>query len=251
MDERLQNEQTFHDAQATARRHAWQRDPSIFQSTSEHYLDHEPWIRPALAKLGALANKHALDFGCGHGMAAVALAQHGASVTAFDLSGGYVQEASHRAHANGVTIQAIVADGNHLPFASQSFDAIWGVAILHHLDVERSALEIQRVLKPNGVAVFCEPWGGNNLLSLARRHLPYHGKERTKDEEPILSKHLAPFRTHFSYCQIEPVQFLGMIRRAWKTCPFLPMLDHWDARLLHYWPQLGHWCRYVVLTLRP
>jgi SAM-dependent methyltransferase len=251
MAERLQSEQAFHDAQATARRLTWQRDPGIFRSTSHHYLDHEPWIRPALAKLGPLANKRVLDFGCGHGMAAVVLAQQGASVTAFDLSKGYVQEAKQRAEANGVTIHALTANGNHLPFARQSFDAIWGVAILHHLDIERAASEIKRVLKPNGIALFCEPWGGNKALALARRHLPYRGKERTKDEEPLLPKHLAPFRTHFSDCQIEHVQFLGMIRRAWKTCPFLPALDRWDARLLHYWPQLGRWCRYVVLTLRP
>jgi SAM-dependent methyltransferase len=251
MDERLQSEQAFHDAQAAARRDGWQCDPNLFQSTSEHYLDHEPWIRPALMKLGPLADKRVLDFGCGHGMAGVVLAQHGASVTAFDLSSGYVHETAQRAEANGVAIHALVADGNRLPFACQSFDAIWGVAILHHLDIERAALEITRVLKPNGIAVFCEPWGGNKVLALARRHLPYRGKERTRDEEPLLPKHLAPFRTHFSRCQVEHVQFLGMIRRAWKSCPWLPVLDRWDSRLLRQWPHLSRWCRYVVLSLRP
>jgi len=251
MNERLQSEQAFHDVQAAGRRRMWQRDPSIFQSTSEHYLDHEPWIRPSLAKLGSLAHRRVLDFGCGHGMAAVVLAQQGANVTAFDLSSGYVQEAARRAHVNGLTIQALIGDGNQLPFASYAFDAIWGVAILHHLDIERAALEIKRVLKPNGIGVFCEPWGGNKLLSLARRHWPYPCKERTRDEQPLLPQHLAPFQTHFSFCQIEYVQLLGMIRRAWKTCPFLPALDRWDTRLLRAWPDLGKWCRYVVITLRP
>jgi len=48
--------------------------------------------------------------------------------------------------------------------------------ILHHLDLTVAARELRRVLRPGGVAVFCEPWGGNPLLNFARRRLPYAGK---------------------------------------------------------------------------
>ena len=47
-------------------------------------------VRPARRRCGA---RRALDYGCGHGMAAVVLARAGATVSAFDLSPGYVAEA--------------------------------------------------------------------------------------------------------------------------------------------------------------
>jgi len=52
-----------------------------------------------------------LDYGCGHGMAAVVLARRGARVTAFDLSARYVAEAAARARANGVNVGFLQADG--------------------------------------------------------------------------------------------------------------------------------------------
>jgi SAM-dependent methyltransferase len=250
MNERLRSEQVFHDAQAAERRRAWAADPSQLQFASEQYLDHEPWIRPALAKLGPLPGKRMLDFGCGHGMAATVLARLGAEVVAFDLSAGYVDEAVCRAHANGVTLHGVIADGTKLPFRDRSFDAIWGVAILHHLALDQTAREIHRVLRPGGVAVFCEPWGGNPALHVARRWLPYVGKERTRDEAPLSARDVEVLHTEFPDVEFEPVQLAGMIRRAWRGCPLLPALDRLDQSLLRRLPILGRWCRYLVITLR-
>src|SRR5262245_18779852 len=101
-------------------------------------------------------------------MAAVVMARRGAAVTAFDLSPEYVAEARRRAAANGVTVEAVQADAENLPFADASFDAVWGCAILHHLDLTRAGPELYRVVRPGGVSVFCEPWGENPLLNFAR-----------------------------------------------------------------------------------
>src|SRR5262249_17872146 len=147
--------------------------------TDDEYLDHETWVRPAFARLGPLAGTRVLDLGCGHGMAAVVLARAGARVTATDLSGGYLAEARRRAPGNWVEVDFVRADAQQRPFAGGSFEAVWGNAILHHLALKRAAGELRRVLVPGGVGVFCEPWGENVLLGLARRFLPYPGKERT------------------------------------------------------------------------
>jgi SAM-dependent methyltransferase len=251
MDARLKTEQAFHDLQAARRRGSWAANPPSLRFPPEAYLDHEPWIRPALQRLGALEGKRILDFGCGHGMASVILALAGAQVTAFDLSAGYLHEARLRAQANDVNVHVVLADGARLPFADKSFDAIWGVAILHHLALNQAAPEIKRVLRPGGSAVFCEPWGGNPLLRAARRWLPYHGKERTPDERPLAAADIACLRRFFSACDVGYCQFLGMIRRAWRRCPWIETFDCWDSSLLRRWPSLGRWCRYVVLTLRP
>jgi SAM-dependent methyltransferase len=245
--DRLESERQFHDEQARQRAEDFRRRPGGLRFHDREYLDHESWIRPAFAKLGAVSGRRVLDYGCGHGMAAVVLARRGAIVTGFDLSADYVAEARLRAQANDVSAEFLQADAHALPFADASFDAIWGNAVLHHLNLSVAAGEIRRVLKPGGVAVFCEPWAENALLRLARRRLPYHGKGHTPDEQPLRRRDLAALRTAFSSLQWEGFQLLSMVRRA-VAVP--RTLERGDRLLLRAIPLLQNWCRYVVVTLR-
>ena len=242
-------ERDFHDQQAASRATTFRRNPAELRFADADYLDHETWIRPAFEMLGNLRGKCVLDYGCGHGMAAVTLARAGATVTAFDLSPGYVQEAEDRALANGVNVHGLVADGESLPFADATFDAVWGNAILHHLDWSIAGAELHRVLKPGGVAVFCEPWGGNPLLRFARRFLPYPGKDRTPDERPLQPGDLPPMRQLFPQLHVRGFQLFGMLRRVWPNRTFARILDGIDRRLLKAMPFLENRCRYVVLAL--
>ena len=210
--DRLSTEQVFHDLQAAGRAPHF-TDPAALRFSDESYLDHESWIRPAFARLGPLAGLSVLDFGCGHSMAAVVLARRGARVTAFDLSPGYLAEARQRATANGVAVSFVRADGERLPFADATFDRVWGNAVLHHLEPATAARELYRVLKPGGVAVFCEPWGGNPLLAFARRRLPYPGKERTPHEQPLRRRQVGVLRTVFPDLDVEGYQLVSMLRR--------------------------------------
>src|SRR5580765_5939471 len=135
--DRIISELAFHDRQARQR-----ADAGVpHQFADSDYLDHETWIRPAFAQLGDVSGLSVLDYGCGHGMAAVVLARAGANVTAFDLSGGYVEEAKARARANNVAIDYVQANGEQLPFDDGFFDRVWGCAILHHLDLPRAGAE--------------------------------------------------------------------------------------------------------------
>src|SRR5262249_12850860 len=164
----MHSEQAFHDKQAGQRSATFRADPAALRFSDDPYLDHESWIRPALARLGDVSGLDVLDYGCGHGMAAVVLARRGARVTAFDPPARYVAEAAARARANGVRVDFLQANGERLPFADASFDRVWGNAVLHHLDLDAAALELRRVLRPGGIAVFCEPWGENLLLAWTR-----------------------------------------------------------------------------------
>src|SRR5262245_28693621 len=176
--QRLQTERAFHDEQA--RRRAADLSPARLRFEDADYLRHETWIAPALAQLGDVHGRRVLDLGCGHGMAAIVLARRGARVVALDLSAAYLDEARRRAQANGVGIDFVHANAEELPFADGSFAAIWGNAILHHLEIAPAAKELKRVLAPGGIAVVCEPWGENRLLSWARNHLAYSEKQRTR-----------------------------------------------------------------------
>ena len=247
--DRLEHERLHHDRQAAERALTYRTGRADLRFTDAEYLDHETWVRPAFARLGDLRGKQALDYGCGHGMAAVVLARAGAQVSAFDLSPGYVAEARERAQANGVPLTCVAAAGESLPFAEASFDAVWGCAILHHLELDRAARELHRVLKPGGVAVFCEPWGGNPLLQFARAVLPYPAKDRTADERPLRRRDLVPLRESFPNLEVEGFQCFGMLRRVLKS-PRVRHLDALDARLLRMAPSAWNLCRYVVLTMR-
>jgi len=221
--ERLKREQQFHDAQAAERAATFVADPARYRFHDAEYLDHQRWVRPAIERLGPLSGKNVLDWGCGHGMAAVVFARRGARVTACDLSTGYLCEAQERAAANNVRVRCIRADAERLPLASGSFDAVWGHAILHHLDLDRAAAELRRVLRPEGIAILCDPWDGNPLLRWARRWLPYSRHRHTADEKPLSSFHVERLRRQF-----------GTVRIAlFPVHPSIPI------------------ARYVVLELRP
>jgi 2-polyprenyl-3-methyl-5-hydroxy-6-metoxy-1,4-benzoquinol methylase len=247
--DRLVSERLFHDAQARQRAAWFAHRSEQFRFSDDAYLDHESWIRPAFEQLDDVRGLRVLDFGCGHGMAAVVLARRGARVTAFDLSGGYVAEARTRAAANGVAIDLVQADGECLPFADAAFDRIWGNAVLHHLDMTIAAAELCRVLRPNGWAVFCEPWGENPLLRWARRRLAYAGKHQTADEEPLRRQHIAQLRMVFPAVEVCGHQFLAMAGRVLRGRR-IAGLNWCDAQLLKRVPALQNYCRYVVLTLR-
>ena len=247
--DRLSSEQAFHDRQAEQRSETFSRQPEQLCFHDAIYLAHETWIEPAFRQLGDVRGLRVLDFGCGHGMAAVVLARRGARVTAFDLSFGYLDEARRRARANGVAVNSVQADGNRLPFADASFDRVWGNAVLHHLDIAVAARQLQRVLRPGGVAVFCEPWGENRLLTWARRQWPYPAKQRTPDEQPLRRPHLRMLRQIFSRVEVRGFQLLSMPRRVLPPGPVVAGLDWCDEVLLCRVPALQGYCRYVVLTL--
>jgi ubiquinone/menaquinone biosynthesis C-methylase UbiE len=248
--DRLQTEQFFHDRQADQRSATFTLHPYELQIDVDSYLDHESWIRPAFGGLGDVKGLEVLDYGCGHGMASVVLARLGARVTAFDLSPGYLQEARRRAEANAVDIHCLQADGNRLPFADAAFDRVWGNAILHHLNLHYAGRELYRVMRPDGIAVLCEPWGGNPLVNYARRRLRYPGKERTPDEQPLRQRDLNILRTMFPQMETRGYQFLSMIRRVVHQGRMVKCLDYCDERLLTTIPALQQFCRYMVLTLR-
>jgi SAM-dependent methyltransferase len=247
--DRLHSERQFHDDQARQRTATFALRPNELRFEDDEYLNHETWIRPAFERLRDVRGMRVLDYGCGHAMAAVVLARRGAEVTGFDLSAGYLAEARRRSEANGATVQFVQADGERLPFADESFDRVWGNAVLHHLDLDIAGRELRRILRPGGVAVFCEPWGGNPLLSWARRRLPYSGKGRTPDEEPLRLRHVRCLCGIFPRVEMHGFQLLSMARRVLRSGRLVRWLERGDNLLLARMPSFQRYCRYVVLTL--
>ena len=114
----------------------------IWRFRMTRILDHETWIRPAFAKLGELRGKRTLDYGCGHGMAAVVLARaarRSAHSTCRPITS---RKHRHERPANGVRVECRLPMAEELPFPDDSFDVVWGNAILHHLDLARAGTRV-------------------------------------------------------------------------------------------------------------
>jgi SAM-dependent methyltransferase len=87
-------------------------------------------------------------------------------------------------------------DANNLTFPNESFDIVYGGAILHHLDIEESIGHIHRVLKPGGYILFTEPLNMNPIYKIYRKLNP---KERTPDEHALVSKDFKLIRNKFTF----------------------------------------------------
>jgi len=244
---RLREEREFHDRQAEQRRLDWNEETE--KRDEAFFLDHAPWIRRGLELLSPVNGLIVLDMGCGHARAGVELGRRGARVFASDLSLGYCREASERLNRANLDRQVFQADAERLPLATHSVDRIWGNAILHHLDPKTALDEVDRILKPGGRAVFCEPWGGNPLGAWVRNRVSYPGKERTRDESPWTQKELQPWLSRFPGAQVESFELFSALRRLWGTGARWKGAERLDGALLKLIPGLGNWCRYRLLFL--
>ncbi len=248
--ERLQRERTFHEGRSARRRIALSDGELRFEDAE--WLDHESWVRDTFALLGDLDGKRVLDFGAGEGLSSVVLARMRAEVFAFDLAHGNALLAARRARANGVGERVHLQEmaGEALGYRDRAFDAVYGNAILHHVDIDTAGRELSRVLRPGGVAVFSEPWGGNPFLEFVRRFVPYRGKDRTPDERPLREEEMQKLRRWFPSLEVRGYQLLSMIRRQFPWRPLVRFLGAIDRALLRLFPGLGRYCRYAVIVLR-
>jgi len=110
------------------------------------------------------SGKKVLELGCGTGIFSDFFQKTGAAVVVMDVSHNFLCQARQR----NAGIVAVVCDAKSLPFASESFDAVVGSSVLHHLDLGPCLSEIYRVLKPAGAIAFAEPNMLNPQVALER-----------------------------------------------------------------------------------
>jgi ubiquinone/menaquinone biosynthesis C-methylase UbiE len=116
----------------------------------------------------------ALEIGAGTGYFTLNLLGAGAidSAVATDISQGMLDELSESAARLGVEVETARCEAESLPFPDDSFDLVFGHAVLHHLPDLRAAFdEFRRVLRPGGRLAFCgEPSRhGDRLAGVPKR----------------------------------------------------------------------------------
>lgn len=113
-----------------------------------------------------------LEIGAGSGLMTYYLAEsYKNEIVALDLSSEMLEVAKGRLDQHNVT--CAVGDGTNPEFAEDSFDAVIGVDIIHHLDDPRTAMKNwRRLVREGGQMVFLETnvYNPINLRNIGVEH---------------------------------------------------------------------------------
>jgi SAM-dependent methyltransferase len=197
--------------------------------------------------LSDCAGREVLEYGCGSGAESIALAKAGARVTGIDISDVAIAQAAGLAARNGLAIRYQRMDAERLEFPANSFDIVYGVAILHHLDLDRAFASIAQVLRPGGRAVFIEPLGHNPAINLYRRLTPHM---RTEDEHPLRMRDLAVANRYFGQVQHQFFNLSSLLAVPFRNTrglnPLLDVLNGMDRLLFAVCPPARRYAWQVV-----
>jgi ubiquinone/menaquinone biosynthesis C-methylase UbiE len=143
----------YHDAAADEYDHKWGID--------FHGIGRQQVLGKVTKLLGSQPGPfdRGLEIGAGTGYFAINLLTAGVldEATCTDISPGMLTTLERNAEQAGVgeRVQTQACDAEDLPFADESFDLVFGHAVLHHIpDLAQAFKEFNRVLRPGGTLFF-------------------------------------------------------------------------------------------------
>lgn len=113
-----------------------------------------PYVKEFIKHFKRVHGIKILDLGCGRGRHAVYLAKKGFEIFAVDASPAALEITKKQAQKHRVKVKTYKADMSSLPFKDCFFDGVVSINVIHHNilpDIERTVLELKRVLKSNGI----------------------------------------------------------------------------------------------------
>jgi SAM-dependent methyltransferase len=128
--------------------------PGFFKDLDQYHFEKLHHLL-RLVDFAGYRGKRVLEVGCGAGTDLVRFAQGGAIVTGVDLSSAAIALARGNFAQHGLDADLREADGEHLPFADDTFDLVYAHGVVQYTAHDRRLVdECRRVLKPGHQAVF-------------------------------------------------------------------------------------------------
>ncbi|MBC2714609.1 MAG: class I SAM-dependent methyltransferase [Desulfobacteraceae bacterium] len=207
--------------------------------------------------VGDVDGKNILDFGCGNGWVSIKYAKNGAHVWGFDISGELIEKAKKWIMKEGlsesITLEKMAAE--NLAYEDNFFDLIVGSAILHHTELDITLKNIDRVLKPDGKAIFIEPMNQNIFLQLWRKMTPNRRSPTERaltKSDLLLIEHVFPRAsfTFFGFLSIFTAGLLVFSPQSRIVATVNNWLDEIDRHIFQFLPFLGRFGAVIVLELK-
>jgi ubiquinone/menaquinone biosynthesis C-methylase UbiE len=178
------------------------------------------------------------------------LANRGAQVISLDLSPELIEVARERLRVHAITsgVDFIVGSAHSVPLPDESVDIVFGIAILHHLDLALSSHEVKRLLKKGGFAIFQEPVRNSGLLRAIRKVIPNTSPDISPFERPLTDTELREFAAGCSSYRAKPFTLpTSALLSMWPALQESSL--YWDARLLRAFPSLSYYSSVKVIKM--
>ena len=196
--------------------------PEFFRDLDQYHFEKLHHL-PRLIDFDASRGRRVLDVGCGAGTDLARFTRGGAIASGIDISSAAIELARTNFEQQGLAADLRVADGEQLPFESDTFDLVFAHGVIQYTpDTQKIVDECRRVLKPGGQAIFQVynrvSWL-NALSKLMKVPLEH-------EDAPVLKKFSAgEFRTllkGFSHVQIVEERFpvKSRLHGGWKGTLF-------------------------------
>ncbi len=190
-----------------------------------------------------------LDLGCGLGQTSLKLAKIGYEVYGVDISPNSIKWAKKITYQYGFEdkIHFSVGIAEKLDFPDEYFDYVYGVDILHHIEIDQTIDEVWRVLKTGGKAFFREHLRVPILDSIRETKLikyffpkdANHEKGITHDEKKITSEEIQLIKNTFKNANLIKFELLSRFYVFFNyNLKVVEKLEKLDWHLLKLFPFL-------------
>jgi SAM-dependent methyltransferase len=150
-----------------------------------------------------------LELGCGSGEFTTRLLASGCALVAVDLSEASVRRCRERVGSRAEVVVGNAETGEG--FEGRTFDAIVGVSVLHHVDLDACLEHTFAALEPGGRFAFSEPNAANPQVWAERTFAAFGRRRRTLPHETAFTAsglRGAFERAGYEVERCEPFEFL-------------------------------------------